>query len=58
MSGLTSWKTSCWRWGGSSLDDRDAVLIADEIADEKSSADCAGAARQYSATWAGSRCAR
>ena len=31
----------------------DAVLIVDETADEKSSADCAGAARQYSGTVGG-----
>jgi SRSO17 transposase len=31
----------------------DAVLIVDETADEKSSADCAGAARQYSGTAGG-----
>src|SRR5205809_1233799 len=35
------------------LDDGDAVLIVDETADEKSSADCAGAARQYSGTLGG-----
>src|SRR4029079_8240742 len=35
------------------LDDGDAVLIVDETADEKSSADCAGAARQYSGTAGG-----
>ena len=29
------------------------MLIADETADEKSSADCAGAARQYSGTVGG-----
>jgi len=29
-------------WAVSHLDDRDAVLIVDETADEKSSADCAG----------------
>ena len=37
-------------WAVSHLDDGDAVLIVDETADEKSSADCAGAARQYSGT--------
>jgi SRSO17 transposase len=37
----------------SHLDDGDAVLIVDETADEKSSADCAGAARQYSGTAGG-----
>ena len=31
-------------------DEDDVVLIVDETADEKSSADCAGAARQYSGT--------
>jgi len=31
-------------------DEGDVVLIVDETADEKSSADCAGAARQYSGT--------
>jgi SRSO17 transposase len=35
------------------LDDRDGVLIADETADEKSSAGAAGAARQYSGTVGG-----
>jgi SRSO17 transposase len=40
-------------WAVSHLDDRDAVLIVDETADEKSSADCAGAARQYSGTVGG-----
>ncbi len=45
-------------WAVRHLDDEDAVLIVDETADEKSSADCAGAARQYSGTSAGSRCAR
>jgi len=37
-------------WAVSHLDDGDAVLIVYETADEKSSADCAGAARQYSGT--------
>ena len=32
-------------WAAGHLDDGDAVLIVDETADEKSSADCAGAAR-------------
>jgi SRSO17 transposase len=32
-------------WAVSHLDDGAAVLIADETADEKSSADCSGAAR-------------
>jgi SRSO17 transposase len=45
-------------WAVSHLDDEDAVLIVDETADEKSSADCAGAARQYSGTPAVWRCAR
>jgi SRSO17 transposase len=40
-------------WAVSHLDDGDAVLIVDETADEKSSADCAGAARQYSGTAGG-----
>jgi SRSO17 transposase len=35
-------------WAARHLDDGDAVLIVDETADEKSSADCVGAARQYS----------
>ena len=35
------------------LDDGDAVLIVDETADEKSSADRAGAARQYGGTVGG-----
>jgi SRSO17 transposase len=34
-------------WAVSHLDDGDAVLIVDETADEKSSTDAAGAARQY-----------
>jgi SRSO17 transposase len=38
-------------WAARHLDDGEAVLIVDETADEKSSADCAvGAARQYSGT--------
>ena len=37
-------------WAAGHLDDGDAVLIVDETGDEKSSADCAGAARQYSGT--------
>jgi hypothetical protein len=37
-------------WAAGHLDDGDAVLIVDETADEKSSADCVGAARQYSGT--------
>jgi len=40
-------------WAVSRLDDGDAVLIVDETADEKSSADAAGAARQYSGTTGG-----
>ena len=40
-------------WAVSYLDDGDAVLIVDETADEKSSADCVGAARQYSGTVGG-----
>ena len=40
-------------WAASHLDDGDAVLIVDETADEKSSADAAGAARQYSGTVGG-----
>jgi len=40
-------------WAVSHLDDGDAVLIVDETADEKSSADAAGAARQYSGTVGG-----
>jgi SRSO17 transposase len=35
------------------LDDGDAVLVVDETADEKSSADAVGAARQYSGTVGG-----
>jgi SRSO17 transposase len=34
-------------------DEGDVVLIVDETADEKSSADCAGSARQYSGTVGG-----
>ena len=40
-------------WAAGHLDDGDAVLIVDETADERSSADCAGAARQYSGTLGG-----
>jgi len=40
-------------WAARHLDDGDAVLIVDETADEKSSADCVGAARQYSGTAGG-----
>jgi SRSO17 transposase len=40
-------------WAASYLDDGDGVLVVDETADEKSSADCAGAARQYSGTVGG-----
>jgi SRSO17 transposase len=40
-------------WAVSHLDDGDAVLIVDETADEKSSADAVGAARQYSGTAGG-----
>ena len=40
-------------WAAGHLDDGDAVLIVDETADEKSSGDCAGAARQYSGTAGG-----
>jgi SRSO17 transposase len=40
-------------WAASHLDDGDAVLIVDETADEKSSGNAAGAARQYSGTVGG-----
>jgi SRSO17 transposase len=40
-------------WAVGHLDDGNAVLIVDETADEKSSADAAGAARQYSGTVGG-----
>src|SRR5437016_2452118 len=40
-------------WAVSHLDDGDAVLIVDETADEKSSADAVGAARQHSGTVGG-----
>ena len=40
-------------WAVSHLDDGDAVLIVDETAGAKSSADCVGAARQYSGTVGG-----
>ena len=40
-------------WAAGHLDDGDAMLIVDETADEKSSADCAGAARKYSGTLGG-----
>ncbi len=40
-------------WAVGHRDDGDAVLIVDETADEKSSAECAGTARQYSGTAGG-----
>jgi SRSO17 transposase len=40
-------------WAAGRLDDGDAVLIVDETADEKSSGDAVGAARQYSGTVGG-----
>jgi SRSO17 transposase len=40
-------------WAAGHLDDGDALLIVDETADEKSSADAVGAARQYSGTVGG-----
>jgi SRSO17 transposase len=40
-------------WAVRHLGDQDAVLIVDETADEKSSADAVGAARQYSGTLGG-----
>jgi len=40
-------------WAVTQLDDGDAVLIVDETADEKSSTDAVGAARQYSGTVGG-----
>jgi SRSO17 transposase len=40
-------------WAVARLDDGDAVLVVDETADEKSSADAVGAARQYSGTVGG-----
>jgi len=40
-------------WAAGHLDDGDAVLIVDETADEKSSADAVGSARQYSGTAGG-----
>src|SRR5215469_1442944 len=40
-------------WAVEQLDDGDAVLVVDETADAKSSADAAGAARQYSGTLGG-----
>ena len=40
-------------WAVSYLGDQDAVLIVDETADEKSSADAVGAARQHSGTVGG-----
>ena len=40
-------------WAAGHLDDGDAVLIADETVDEKSSAEAVGAARQYSGTVGG-----
>ncbi len=40
-------------WAVAQLDDGAAVLVVDETADEKSSADAVGAARQYSGTTGG-----
>jgi SRSO17 transposase len=40
-------------WAVTRLDDGDAVLVVDETADEKSSADAVGAARQYCGTAGG-----
>lgn len=40
-------------WASGRLDDGQAILIVDETADAKSSADAAGAARQYSGTLGG-----
>jgi SRSO17 transposase len=40
-------------WAAGHLDDGDAVLVVDETADGKSSADAVGAARQYSGTIGG-----
>jgi len=40
-------------WAAGRLDDGEAVLIVDETADAKPSADAAGAARQYSGTLRG-----
>ena len=40
-------------WAAGRLDDGEAILIVDETADAKSSADAAGAARQYSGTLGG-----
>ena len=40
-------------WAAAYLDDGDAVLIVDETADEKSSADAVASARQYSGTVGG-----
>ena len=40
-------------WAAARLDDRDGVLIIDETGDAKSSADAAGAARQYSGSTGG-----
>jgi SRSO17 transposase len=42
--------TAAWAAGHLAGDAVDTVLIVDETADAKSSADCAGAARQYSGT--------
>jgi SRSO17 transposase len=45
-------------WAVAQLDDGDAVLVVDETADEKSSADAVGAAASIPAPRARSRCAR
>ena len=48
-------ETAAWAAGhlAAGHDPGDVVLIVDETADEKSSADCAGASRQYSGTVGG-----
>ena len=45
-------------WAAGHLDDGDAVLIVDETADEKSSADAPARPASTAAPWAVSRCAR
>ena len=45
-------------WAAGHLDDGDAVLIVDETADEKSSADALARPASTAAPWAVSRCAR
>jgi SRSO17 transposase len=46
------------RWVAQQLADDQAVLVADETGDKKSSTDAVAAARRTPARWAASACAR